>query len=483
MPPKGYVRCLCDRCKGEWQPRTTRNGHYRTQRLKKSASSSRRKARPSNKSQRTGVGQSDVSSIRATHERLDDWVEAETSTASTTNADIIDVHPAVNPNRANERPETSSRTSTSIPTHTGASSWAFISSPLPSTTTSSGALASTGVVVDSISASTSSTEQTNTFPEPQTDDSAEPIYDDEWDEPECEATGGQGLPPLPPPLSSTSPSNDSPLAANATQASSGSIAASGSNCPAPTGIPLNTDAMARLNDPDPFASSSTVQSPSVSTVLKTGHPAVMLAMLLVAWLHIIAHLPFRFCDVVLTVIGYILAEAGQSSLVPAIRTTLTSCLSATQLEPRFCTYPTCPECLKVYPESVAEDPHACCTSCGHALFEVPSESPPRRKRRRARHAKAKPLLRTPAKSLTEQLALLLKEPGFEDALSAWRKRARSPDILNDFFDGAISHELLGPDGKPFFRHDLTEEPDGELRVGVALGVDWYAVLLSLLLAA
>ena len=33
--------------------------------------------------------------------------------------------------------------------------------------------------------------------------------------------------------------------------------------------------------------------------------------------------------------------------------------------------------------------------------------------------------------------------------------------------------VLGPDGKLFFRHDLPEGPDGELRIGLALGVDWY----------
>ncbi|KAI0323219.1 hypothetical protein GY45DRAFT_1410608 [Cubamyces sp. BRFM 1775] len=132
-------------------------------------------------------------------------------------------------------------------------------------------------------------------------------------------------------------------------------------------------------------------------------------------------------------------------------------------------YPTCPDCLEVYPESVKADMDARCAVCGHALFKIEETPPGRTSRRRGGRPGHKPYLRTPARSLAEQLADLVKEPGMEEALTSWRKRVRLPGILNDFFDGAISRELLGPDGKPFFRHDLDEDPDGELRIGVALG--------------
>ncbi|KAI0364659.1 hypothetical protein BV20DRAFT_955703 [Pilatotrama ljubarskyi] len=201
-------------------------------------------------------------------------------------------------------------------------------------------------------------------------------------------------------------------------------------------------------------------------------------MLLVAWLHIAAHLPFKYCDVILTVVGYVLAETGQNTLVPLLHSTLTSCLATLRLEPSFHAYPTCPECLAVYPDSIAPDVNTRCSGCGHPLFKANSEDVHRRPRRRrgAKHPKA--YLRTPAKSLTEQLGELLMRPGMEDALESWRKRVRSPGWLTDFFDGAISHELLGPDNKPFFRRDLMEDPDGELRIGVALGVDWFSYLRS-----
>lgn len=62
----------------------------------------------------------------------------------------------------------------------------------------------------------------------------------------------------------------------------------------------------------------------------------------------------------------------------------------------------------------------------------------------------------------------------EEALTCWRRRSRLAGWLSDFFDGAISHALLGPDGLPFFRRDIPEDPAGEIRIGLALGVDWFA---------
>ena len=83
------------------------------------------------------------------------------------------------------------------------------------------------------------------------------------------------------------------------------------------------------------------------------------------------------------------------------------------------------------------------------------------------------MVKTPYKSILEQLGDILMVPGNEEAMDWWRRVRRIPGRFCDFFDGRVSRELLGPDGKPFFRHDLPEGPDGELRIGLALGVDWY----------
>ncbi|KAI0696122.1 hypothetical protein C8T65DRAFT_615545, partial [Cerioporus squamosus] len=238
---------------------------------------------------------------------------------------------------------------------------------------------------------------------------------------------------------------------------------------------LDPLAMEHINDADPFCRTP-IFSVGNLTKFRKWHPAVILATLLAAWLHLIGHLPFRFCDVVLSVIGYILAEVGQSALVPQLPSSLAGTLSSLNLEPLFQSLPTCPSCLEPHPESVYADPHARCNQCGTMLFTVeddPGEDDcggwagSRRRRKRG----WRPHLKTPYKSVTEQLGDVLSIPGNDDAMDWWRRICRIFGRLRDFFDARISRELLGPDGQPFFRHDLAEGPDGELRIGVALGVD------------
>ncbi|OJT12651.1 hypothetical protein TRAPUB_10801 [Trametes pubescens] len=223
--------------------------------------------------------------------------------------------------------------------------------------------------------------------------------------------------------------------------------------------------MASLDEVDPFFT-PTMFADARWSAFSISHPSVVLAMLLAAWLHLSAHLPFRFCDALLSVIGLILAEAGQAHLVPFLRSSLTGCLSALRLDPSFKVYPTCPNssCLEPHPECAAAHADTLCTACGHPLFKIETGHG----RAGGGRKQAKPHLRTPAKSITEQLADLLIQAGMEDALEGWRHRSRVPGWLSDFFDGAISKSLLGPDGLPFFRRD--DDDDDELRIGLALGV-------------
>lgn len=257
-------------------------------------------------------------------------------------------------------------------------------------------------------------------------------------------------------------------AQTSTQAGVSSAAASATLPDASTYIQLDVTAMAALTEDDPFFNLPVLAEARWSA-FSLSHPAVVLALLLTAWLHLAAHLPFRFCDALLSIIGLILAEAGQGHLVPSLRSSLTGCLSTLRLGPSFKVYPTCPACLKPHPECVAAHADTCCTACGHPLFKIEAA----RGRAGGGRKRAKPYLRTPAKSITEQLADLLAQPGMEDAMEGWRHRSRHRGWLSDFFDGAISRSLLGPDGLPFFRRDGAD-PDDELRIGLALGIDWSA---------
>ncbi|RDX44512.1 hypothetical protein OH76DRAFT_1096209 [Lentinus brumalis] len=216
---------------------------------------------------------------------------------------------------------------------------------------------------------------------------------------------------------------------------------------------------------DPFvAASSKKGHPSLLLSLSHHHPAVLLAFILCAWLHLAGHLPFRFCDVVLVVICQIFRELGHSALIPEMHTTLAAVLNTLRLDVPFQIFPCCPECRLVHPESVLADPKAVCSNCATPLFTFEGNW--------LRRSNPKRRLSFPFKSLTEQLQALLAVAGMEDHMDAWRHRSRILGRLADIFDGWVCRNLKGPDNSPFFRHDLPEGPDGELRIGVALGLDW-----------
>ncbi|KAI0054356.1 hypothetical protein BV25DRAFT_1951632 [Artomyces pyxidatus] len=75
------------------------------------------------------------------------------------------------------------------------------------------------------------------------------------------------------------------------------------------------------------------------------------------------------------------------------------------------------------------------------------------------------------------LAALLAVPGVENELDKWRHSSRTPGKYKDIFDGLICQELKGHDGLPFFANEpgsLSAGPNGELRIGLTLGVDWFS---------
>lgn len=163
--------------------------------------------------------------------------------------------------------------------------------------------------------------------------------------------------------------------------------------------------MAQMNEADPFHIPD-VRASASGPPFALVHPAVVLALILTAWLHLVAHLPYRFCDVVLTVIGLIMGEVGRGALAPSMRFSLTGCLSALGLEPRFRMYPTCPVCLEPHPDSIMLKSDARCEQCRGPLFKDDNTQSGRRGLGSNGKAR-KPLLRTPARSIIDQLADLV----------------------------------------------------------------------------
>jgi hypothetical protein len=220
------------------------------------------------------------------------------------------------------------------------------------------------------------------------------------------------------------------------------------------------------NNPDPFQyEPEPIRSPPTAAEV---HPnlAVYILYLLVLWMHTQFHLPFRACSAVLTVVA-LAFEASGTPIDPPMYTTLPSVITHLNAEPSFKVCPVCPKCITPYPASTTFD--AQCTQCEHPLFQpAPTSSQKRRTQNR------QPYLKYPMKSLEEQITDMLAVPGVEDEIDAWRKKKRVPGEATDIFDGDICKELQGHDGLPFFLPDQEEVANGELRIGVSLGVDWCA---------
>lgn len=198
------------------------------------------------------------------------------------------------------------------------------------------------------------------------------------------------------------------------------------------------------------------------------HPngAVYLVYLMVVWLHTQFKVPFRACNVILAICATIFTLSAVD-LAPAMFSTLDSVLGAMEVEPTFYILPVCPQCKMPHPASTTPD--TLCVRCSGLLFNtIPTVG--QQRRGRSTRAKPVPLLRFPYKPLEHQLIDII--PEIEDQLDTWRLKAREDGVYTDQFDGQISKELEDHEGAPFFRHDLQEMPDGELRLGITLGVDW-----------
>lgn len=224
------------------------------------------------------------------------------------------------------------------------------------------------------------------------------------------------------------------------------------------------DAMPDVEDAFQYAPSPTRAPPSAKDV----HPnrAVYILYMLVFWMHCQFHLPFRACNAFLAVVGLAFDAAGVP-LDPPIYTTLPSVIEHLDGNPSIYVCPVCPSCLQPYPTSTPADAYCQTSGCHHPLFRpAPSSS------NKKHTSNRRPYLQFPTKSLEEQICDMLSIPGIEDEMDAWRKKERMPGKYTDIFDGDICKELPAHDGSQFFQYGKQELPDGELRIGVSLGVDW-----------
>ncbi|RXW14351.1 hypothetical protein EST38_g11510 [Candolleomyces aberdarensis] len=289
----------------------------------------------------------------------------------------------------------------------------------------------------------------------------EPVIDDDWEDFELVEDAQEGHDDLPHPQPFTVlPAPSSPIPA---AAMSGSAAANSSQPllpPVAQGVPAFK---AQENSPDPFI--VPVPSPAEQHTDVNVPPGIHLLYLLVTWLHVQFHLPFRACTALVNVVLLILRSFGvMFSTAPV--TTLPRIMNKINVEPTIHLLPICPTCLEVYPNKKSTP--SSCVLCTTAIFKAVS---PCRETR-------SPVLQFPYMSIESQLATIIAVPGVEAEMDRWRSVPRYAGHYTDIFDGAVPRQLRAHDGTLFFCNEDSSGPNGELRIGLTLGVDWFSYLRS-----
>ena len=196
-------------------------------------------------------------------------------------------------------------------------------------------------------------------------------------------------------------------------------------------------------------------------------PHIITIYVLVSWLHLQFHLPWVACNVLLGIFALILTAFAPSVVTPFVTLQSSNCVLG--VDKPIHLLAGCPSCQDVYPPSSSPHSQQCCTVCGVTLFLEDKTL------RGNICANKMPIVKYPYLPLSEQIKSILTIPSMETLLASWRVKPRMPGEYQDIFDGAVCHEKLkGPDGRLFFSNSLSERkgPNGELWIGVNMGVDW-----------
>jgi len=231
--------------------------------------------------------------------------------------------------------------------------------------------------------------------------------------------------------------------------------------PAQTDIPSNDSE----DDPDPFLVNDNFDGNDRDR--SDVDPLHMTLYVLVSWLHLQFHLPRVACNALLAVLNCILLAISPSLVLPFI--TLQSTNRVLAVDRPVLLLAVCPSCLEVFPPAGSLHCQDTCTSCNIPLFKSDQTA-----RGNVRTTKT-PVLKYPYLPLSSQIRSILKIPGLEALLDQWHQKPRQSGVYTDIFDGEICrNHLKDPAGKLFFSNSPHEHhgPNGELRIGVNLGVDW-----------
>ncbi|KAG2351109.1 hypothetical protein BDR07DRAFT_1502581, partial [Suillus spraguei] len=181
----------------------------------------------------------------------------------------------------------------------------------------------------------------------------------------------------------------------------------------------------------------------------------------VSWLHLQFHLPKVACNALLAIFACILLTLSPNIEPPFV--TLQSSNRVLGVDKPIYTLPVCPSCRDVFPPACSLQSHDQCTLCNEDLF-LPDKTAHGNQR-----SLKSPLIKYPYLPLSDQIKSLLKVPGLKSILDGWCSKQRAPNQYINIFDGSVCKTKLKA---------LDAGPDGELRVGVNLGVDWFSYIRS-----
>ncbi|KAL5512094.1 hypothetical protein ACEPAG_3615 [Sanghuangporus baumii] len=186
---------------------------------------------------------------------------------------------------------------------------------------------------------------------------------------------------------------------------------------------------------------------------------------LVAWLHLMYHLPHKACNLMLHLLKhiFILLGAGSPGWTPIV--TLQAAYRKLGLHDRFLLMPMCSGCHRIFPPDSPDDLE--CPECQIALFDAHT---------RTQQKKIK--LKYPFFPISQQLAEIIMQPGIEDVMDSWRNYEHKEGEYRDISDGKFWNSLKGPDGKLFFDQSPEQDTANELRIGLTLGFDGFSFTQS-----
>ena len=236
--------------------------------------------------------------------------------------------------------------------------------------------------------------------------------------------------------------------------------------------------IAQENVPNPFkmVAPSMASNSHIDTIAQA-------VCFIVITLHFLPGLVTSWCVFLLKAFVFLFEALGRPDIAGQIPFQLPTALSYSGVPPYHVTgLPVCPTCGDVFPVGFSAPMD--CPRCSILLYKEPLHP--------ANHPVPYPMCKAlvpciclPFLSISDQLEGVFSLPGIEDEVDWWCTLNQKEGVYQDISDGKMWGKILDVEGMQFFRSTVDANgrkcaPDGELRIGVALAMDWCVKCFTLL---